>query len=115
MKNIQLSAVLLLLAAPSLFAQQEEKDIPGAKDHPLFTRLSGFVITKYEEKDFDRAEMPVAADDPKWLIWKELEGKVTRITYRAKKDVKVTELQVARNYLNAAKNAGGEIVFDGDG
>lgn len=118
MKNIvQLSALLLLLAAEPLFAQEEDKDIEGGKDHPLFTRLSGFVISGYEEKEFERAKMavPIGKSGQNEYDYKEVEGKVTRIHYHNKKGVKATPLQVARNYINAAKKAGGEIVFNGDG
>ncbi len=117
MKSLtKLTAVLLLLATQSLLAQDDDRDIEGGKDHPLFTRLTGFAISRYEEKDFDRAEMSVPAGKSKSeRELKEIEGKVTRIHYHNKKGVKASRLQVARNYINAAKKAGGEIVFNGDG
>lgn len=41
-----------LLAAPP----KERVDKPGSQDHPLFTRMPGFLIAQYKTAEFDRAE-----------------------------------------------------------
>ena len=40
----------MLCLAPLAFAQE---DTDGAKDHPLISRMPGFYIIEYIEKEFD--------------------------------------------------------------
>jgi hypothetical protein len=47
-----LSLVFFCLLIPGVvFAQ--DKDVEGGRDHPLFNRMPGYVIQRYEEKQFD--------------------------------------------------------------
>jgi OmpA-OmpF porin, OOP family len=101
--------LIALCAAPFGFAQ-DETDIEGSADHPLFTRMPGFYIAAYEAKDFDRYESPylTGADG----VW---EGKVTYITYSLKTGAKQPSMrQIALNYENALKKIGGKILVSVD-
>jgi outer membrane protein OmpA-like peptidoglycan-associated protein len=105
----------LLLQAAVAFAQ----DIAKSKDHPLLTRYPNSFITEYE-KNFNSAEFAVGTKggEPER---KPVEGDATIITYFHKDaDKQPSALQVIRNYQNAVKSIGGEVVYerlpkDGDG
>jgi hypothetical protein len=53
-----IESLILLCAASSGFAQG--KDVEGSADHPLFTRMPGFYIDKYEVKDSIRTNLPIS-------------------------------------------------------
>jgi OOP family OmpA-OmpF porin len=96
----------LLALAFSVFSvyAQDEVDIQGSTDYPLFTRIPGFYIAGYEVKDFDKYESNAPGDS----VW---EGKSTLITYSAKTGAKpLSMLQIALNYENALKKIGGKIL-----
>jgi len=87
---------------------QEEKDVKGALDHPLFTRMPGYYISDYEVKDFDKYTSPYLSNqDQNW------EGKVTRIEYYVKTGAKqASMLQIARNYENALRKVSGKVLVN---
>jgi outer membrane protein OmpA-like peptidoglycan-associated protein len=100
------AAALSLLAVP---ARAQEKDVAGSKDHPLLTRMPGYYISAYEPKDFDSVDMSayLSGDEAKW------DGKTTRLTYEVKAGTKpISMVQIARNYGEAVKRAGGKILGD---
>ena len=105
----------LLLQAAAAFAQ----DVAKSKDHPLLTRYPNSFITEYE-KNYNAVEFAVGAKggEPER---KAVEGDATIITYFHKDaDKQPSPLQVIRNYQNAIKSIGGEVVYerlpkDGDG
>lgn len=119
MKNklIALSAaVLSTLVFGTAFAGSDAK---GCKDHPLFTRMNNYSIfeckTRYEQFviKFD--------NDPKSARNQTLEGDLTSLSYGYDSTVpgaaaaRPSELQVMRNYQNAGKEKGGEIIVDRPG
>lgn len=85
---------------------QNETDIEGSRDHPLFTRMPGYFISSYEVKEFDRVTSAyLSGEDENW------EGKVTRLGYDVKTGaVQASMLQIGRNYENAVKRVGGKIL-----
>ncbi len=111
----------LLLATSIAFAQNEDKE--GSKDHPLISRFPGSIIKYYDVKQFDEYILPLGKvererdEDYKWVSnltkSKQLEGKITRITYEAPKDR--STLEIYRNYELALKKAGVEILFTSSG
>jgi len=108
MLRLYATGLFLLLAAVSLGIAQEEKDVTGSADHPLFTRMPGYYILEYDVKDFDKFSSPYlqGADE----VW---EGKLTNIAYTIKTGAKqASMLQIARNYANALKKIGGKILCD---
>ncbi len=102
---------LFLLAVPALIAAppKEKVDKPGSQDHPLFTRMPGFVIDQYKTSEFDQAKFYVQG--AKRVEVQVVEGKKTAIGYQLKKGTTMpSPLEVLRNHINAAKRAGGEVM-----
>jgi outer membrane protein OmpA-like peptidoglycan-associated protein len=99
-----LALVALVLVPISLSAQ--EQDETGCKDHPLFTRMKGFII--YEcESNFDAVEFYVGEDQTQ-----RLEGQKTRIAYSLPEgQTAPSELQILRNFENAGKPLGATVVY----
>ncbi len=102
-----LALLILFLAASINALAQEEKDIEGGKDHPLFSRMPGYYLSTYESKDFDAYTTAyVSGKDAEW------EGALTKIEYTRKTGSKeVSMTQIARNYQNAIKKIGGQILY----
>jgi OmpA-OmpF porin, OOP family len=109
MKRCVALVVLLVLAAAGLIAQQE-KDIEGAKDHPLFSRMPGYYISAYEAKDFDvYTSAYLNGKDAQW------EGARTKVSYsRITGSKEASMVQIARNYQNAIKKVGGQVLYNDD-
>ncbi len=106
-------SALFLLAIPALVAAPPKikVDKPGSQDHPLFTRMPGFIIDRYKTSDFDREDFWVksAKKDEKQVV----EGKKTFIAYQLTKGAnKPSSLEVVRNHGNALKKVGGEMVWE---
>jgi len=95
-----------VLCAP--LCAQEEKDVEGSADHPLFSRMPGFYLSAYEVKDFDSYQHGYnTGEEDHW------DGKLTKIEYTIKTGAKsVSMVQIARNYGNAIKKIGGKILVD---
>lgn len=98
-----LVAIVLLGASISAHAHQ---DVKGSSDHPLFpNRMPGYSISNYQQQGFSsykfRTRPPQA-----------VEGKYTRIYYYLRDMTQHPGgLAIRRNYENAIKSAGGEVVF----
>jgi OOP family OmpA-OmpF porin len=109
--------ILLVIMSLSMFFAQgvalaDETDVEGSKDHPLFNRMPGFYISRYEEKDFDSHSFRDAK-----LNEIKVEGRVYKIVYTLKSGVKEpSRAQVLKNYENAMKKIGGTVLkSDWDG
>jgi OmpA-OmpF porin, OOP family len=106
MRRSFFGGILFLLFAGLPLLAQEEADVKGSADHPLFTRMPGYYISAYEVKDFDKFTSPYASG--KDLEW---EGKVTNLEYYITTGAKQPSmLQIARNYENAVRKIGGKIL-----
>lgn len=109
-------ALLLVSLTLCIPAVQAQNDVEGSKDYPLFSRMPNFFIYYYEEKEFDQAIFNVEVKG-KQAEFKPLsvEGKKYVIGYLLKEGTRPipSRLQVIRNYLNAAKRAGGTVMLDG--
>jgi len=96
---------LVMFAAAFGFAQ-EEVDIKGSVDHPLFTRMPGYYIAEYDFKEYDQYDSYLTGVE---VVW---EGKTTRLNYSIKTGAKQPSMvQIERNYENALKNAGGKVLY----
>ncbi|MBX9797307.1 OmpA family protein [Sphingomonas sp.] len=87
-------------------------DAKGASDYPGIPRFDGAKITKYSQVPYDSAEFVIAKltgtrPDPSVA---RLEGKLTVIEYAT--PIGNTGLAIFRNYLNALKAAGFQVVFE---
>ena len=96
----------LVSSTSASWADDQEKDVQGAKDHPLVSRMPGYYLSGYETKDFDVVDNAyVTGPDGHW------EGRSTKISYRrmaATKPVSMTQL--ARNHEIAFRKAGAKIL-----
>jgi outer membrane protein OmpA-like peptidoglycan-associated protein len=96
-----ISGVFLLGIAAA--AQGAQSDIKGSSDHPLFpSRMPGYSIDSYEQVEF--ASYSFRTQPPQAI-----EGRYTRIRY-VPSDANPGELAIRRNYENAIKAAGGEVL-----
>jgi len=96
--------MLTMVVATVAWAQ---RDVEGAKDHPLLTRMPGSFITSVDEKDFDSVDMSAyfTGEDERW------EGRKTELRYETADGPKrPTMVQIARNYENALKKIGARIL-----
>jgi len=104
LKFVGLAVVLAVFTAAPLFAQEDQE---GGKDHPLFTRMPGYFIENYSQKDFDSFQFEGKDGKPVTV-----EGRKTQIGYRPKERVTVpSPLQIGRNYQNAITKIGGVVLF----
>jgi OOP family OmpA-OmpF porin len=108
MLNYKIVGLLIVLfAAQSGFAQ-DEADVKGSLDHPIFTRMPGYYISNYEVMEFDKYTSPyLSGQDENW------EGKVTKLGYSIKTGAQpASMLQIGRNYENAVNKINGKILVN---
>lgn len=87
------------------FAQRG--DVAGSRDYPGIGRFTGSVITGYQVKDFDATRLQAAPfQNGKPTAERRLEGRITRIAYRANPGPSIVE--VARNFETQLAKAGFE-------
>lgn len=104
-----LSAVLLgVLSAPALWAQQ---DRAGAKDYSGLSRMPGYYIEDYDEAQFDAFTFTVLENGKERKV--PVEGHLYRYRFdRGKTAPPASDLQVVRNFQNAIRSAGGQVLRD---
>ncbi|MFP6862087.1 hypothetical protein [Pseudomonas sp.] len=103
------------LSLPALAAE----DTAGSKDHPLLSRYPDSYIAEYEQ-NYNVAQFATGSQDgvPQRQA---VEGDATQIRYyHNTADTQPSPLQLLRNYQNALKAIGGEVIYerlpqDGDG
>jgi OmpA-OmpF porin, OOP family len=105
MKNFIASLLMFLgILAPAL----AQTDAEGSKDPALFTRMPGFYIYQYDENQFDKYDFQISAEKTQ-----PVEGHYLSITYYLKENTQApSPLQVVRNYTNAIKKIGGQLVYE---
>jgi len=97
----------LLLSIP-LFVTAQETDVKGSKDHPLITRMPNFYIGDYEENEFEIGKFKTDEGTV------EIDGRKFEIDYRLKSGVTPSgKAQILRNYENALKSIGAEVMLKG--
>jgi OmpA-OmpF porin, OOP family len=96
---------LLLVALP---VNAQQKDDGNCKDHPLFTRMPDYWIHHCKELAFDAHAFVTAKGKSE-----QVEGRIWTISYypQATAKSKPSELQILRNYENAAVKLGGSAVW----
>ncbi|MGN6569842.1 MAG: OmpA family protein [Pseudolabrys sp.] len=98
----------LAMSGPPAAAQQ--RDVAGSRDYPGIGRFGGSVITGYQVKDFDAAQMQAAAfANGKPVKPLKLEGRVTRVAYRTGPGPSI--LEVSRNFENQLASGGFETLL----
>jgi OOP family OmpA-OmpF porin len=99
-------ALLATVTAGTVCAQE---DVAGSKDHPLFNRLPNYRISYYNDSEFDVYKKIRDSKGKKITV----EGRYIRIDYRIKKDMKnkaLSSIAIIRNYTNAFKKIGGDVL-----
>jgi OOP family OmpA-OmpF porin len=97
-----------------------QADVRGAKDHPLLTRYPNSYVTEFA-KNYNTVEFAVGSGADGQPKRQAVEGNATVLTYFHKNVQKQpSALELIRNYQNAIKTIGGEVVYerlpkDGDG
>jgi outer membrane protein OmpA-like peptidoglycan-associated protein len=87
------------------YAQQDRE---GCEDHPLLNRLEGFYIDGCKQEEFGSYEF----NTPEGR--KPVEGHFISISYRRPNSAsEMSGLEMIRNYTNAVKATGGEVVYEG--
>lgn len=110
------AALLSTLACGLAFAASDAR---GCKDHPLFTRMNNYSIFECKNR-YDQLIIKLE-NDPKSDKNLKLEGDLTSLSYGydstqpGASATRPSELQVMRNYQNAGKEKGGEIIVDRPG
>ena len=100
------AALLACLFVSVGFAQNDQE---GSKDYPGITRMPGYFIYSYSEEQFTAAAFPVTANGK--TTEQQVEGRLVKLTYNIKDNVPATStLQVIRNYQNAIRTAGGQVL-----
>lgn len=109
--GMAVAASMLALSGLSTWAA----DVKGSADHPLLPRYEGSEIVKYQTEAFTEHRMLTAPAKNNGGLAKnldattKLEGKLTRITYRA--PAQRSSLEVSRNYEQALKDAKFALAF----
>jgi OOP family OmpA-OmpF porin len=103
-RAVVLALVGALCLAPMAFAQD---DVKGAKDHPLITRMPGYYIAEYIQKEFD--SVPFRDSQGKEVM---VEGKYYYIDHLVKEGAKsASDVEIIRNFVNALQKIGGKVVY----
>jgi OOP family OmpA-OmpF porin len=104
----KLIMILLLCLTASFNIAFAGEDIEGSKDNPYLSRMPNYLITDFEEKEFEAFQFC----DGKAL--KTIEGKYSKIYYEINENVtSASDLQISRNYANAVRNIGGTVLYEG--
>jgi OmpA-OmpF porin, OOP family len=91
------------------FGGSDEKDGEGGKDPALFNRMPGYHIYRYEDIQFDQYEFKISASKTQTV-----EGHHLVIYYDPNNNNTQipSPLQIGRNYINAVKAIGGQLVYE---
>jgi outer membrane protein OmpA-like peptidoglycan-associated protein len=97
-------ALAFVLVASVALPQEDEA---GCKDHPLFTRMPGYVITGCEDQEFGSFDFAIPDGS------KNVEGHYWKLDFGLKEGAgKAGPLQIGRNYWNAMAAKGATKVLE---
>jgi outer membrane protein OmpA-like peptidoglycan-associated protein len=101
--------LMIVITVPLAFCQV---DAPGSKDFPGITRMQNTFLQTYNHLKFDAFKFPVATVHNQ-NQYQSIEGERYFIRYKLKEGAERTSpLEKIRNYENAAKATGGQVVWD---
>jgi outer membrane protein OmpA-like peptidoglycan-associated protein len=105
MQKLIFSFIIMLAAIAPLIAQE---DAEGSKDPALFTRMPGYHIYRYDDVQFDKYEFRISHEKTQVV-----EGHHLLILYDLNNNVQApSPLQIGRNYINAVKKIGGQLIYE---
>ncbi|MFT7613692.1 MAG: hypothetical protein ACI9J3_002667 [Parvicellaceae bacterium] len=110
-------AIIFLLFIPTSQAQTSIcPDVDGAVSHVLLSNYKNSCVVGYNETKFDAVTVPTSEKNNDGLC-KELtaEGKVIDVLYAIENSQAITVLEVQRNYEQAIKNSGLQVVYSAFG
>lgn len=85
------------------------QDVEGSKDHPMFSRMPGYVISDYDAQDFGSHGFYTTAGGEE----KNVEGKYWHIGYSIPEGgKKAGPLQIGRNYTDLLIKRGGKKLYE---
>ena len=104
-----LLVLVAVLTVPLAFAQT---DAEGSKDYPGISRMPNTFLQTYNHLQFDAFKFTVATVHNQYQ-YQSIEGERYFIRYKVKEGGQTTSpLQEIHNYENAAKAAGGQVVWE---
>ena len=105
MKKLLILFFVLGLSVPFAMGQQ---DIEGGKDPALFTRMPNHHISDFADNQFDSYEFKLSSSKTQVV-----EGHLLRVSYDINENAPaVSGIQVVRNYTNAVKKIGGQVLYE---
>src|SRR5450759_415188 len=103
-KLIYTFSIMLAIIAP-LLAQTDQE---GCKDPALFTRMPNFHIYRCEDLQFNKFEFPLNSEKSQ-----PVEGHSIYVNYYLNDNAQTPSgLQITRNYTNAVRKIGGQIIYE---
>jgi OmpA-OmpF porin, OOP family len=112
-----LVAQAAIVLTSTAFAADPQVDREGYKDFPGITRVPGFILREYGdcvETAFDAHDFWVTQNGKD--VQESVEGHKFWYRYRLKAGLpQPSVLQIMRNYQNAARSAGGQVLIDKNG
>ncbi|MGD1101840.1 MAG: OmpA family protein [Terriglobia bacterium] len=111
MRLILRTAMVGLVAVMMVSLASGQTDVAGSKDYPGISRMPNTYIRDYKYSDFDSFSFTVTENNREKQ--QAVEGKLYYIGYKIKEGTaRGSALQTIRNYQNAARSAGGQILYE---
>ena len=105
MNKLLFTLALLLMTISTAMTQE---DVEGSKDPSMFTRMPGYHIYRYDDVQFDKYEFRISNSKTEVV-----EGHHLFIMYDLNSNVQApSPLQIGRNYINAVKKIGGQLIYE---
>lgn len=111
MSRVIASSLVALTAIATISIASAQTDRAGSKDYPGISRMPGYYIDDYRESPFDSFTFKVKEGNGDKN--QPVEGKYFQIKYALQKGgTAPSAIQIRRNYQNAARAAGGQVLYD---
>lgn len=105
MKKLIYTFSIMLAGIAPLLAQTDQE---GCKDPALFTRMPNFHIYRCEDLQFNKFEFPLNSEKSQTV-----EGHSIYVNYYLNDNAQTPSgLQITRNYTNAVRKIGGQIIYE---
>ncbi len=113
MKHVLRSLLVALAAATFISVAFCQDDVAGSKDYAGITRMPGYFIYDYSELPFDSFTFTVKEAGKTKDV--KVEGHKYDFRFNLKDGATMpSPLQILRNYQNAARTAGGQVLYEGE-
>jgi len=101
-------AVLAMALVPTS-VQADPGDAPACKDHPILTRVKGYVITRCDAKEYESRRFLISQSAEQAV-----EGRYLWYRYEPKQGTEPAgQIKILRNYESALKAIGATVVYSG--